>query len=297
MWRRPLNSRLLNDLLTGAPVQASKVSKASLKALESALASGILVKRTLRAGGSTIQVENIGAFRDYVRAYWPSHFGELETSTPRAANIAASRNSKAGATTTAGELVFARAHTSVRIISTKGELSSDLGQLTRDWGAFCFLLEGGKGPDLQPGTRVMTIENRETFLQTIQVQNEADLFIDATGRMSHRLLNWLHAQDGVILRHWGDFDPTGLQEFFRLLDGLEKGRAKAVELFVPGGVEDAFRRFANRALLESPTNAAALTRLPRGRSINADQIIDLIHRYGPLEQEAFLIRSAATKVQ
>jgi hypothetical protein len=103
--------------------------------------------------------------------------------------------------------------------------------------------------------------------------------------MREAFIHWLADQDAIQVVHFGDYDPVGLQEYTRLLARLP-GR---VTLHLPPGLDDCFRRFSNRALLEAGNNRAVLAGLPRGLNPAMDRVLELIAIHGPLEQEALLI--------
>jgi hypothetical protein len=283
----PIQSKLLIELLAAGRLPASRFSAGARLDLRTPLAAGLLEKRR-QGAGEVFAVTSPDGFRDWLGARYPGIFGAAAAASPRAGNIALNRDSKRGRQGLDHFPVLARAHAP----QAHPDLAA-LAATTTRWGAAALLLETDPlesrvgGPALPPGIRVMTLENPETFYHSGRLQAEADLFLLAGtgGRMREAFIHWLADQDAIQVVHFGDYDPVGLQEYTRLLARLP-GR---VTLHLPPGLDDCFRRFSNRALLEAGNNRAVLAGLPRGLNPAMDRVLELIAIHGPLEQEALLI--------
>ncbi len=276
--------RLL-DLAEAGRLPASLVSATTLRDLQTPFDAGILVRRR-RGGGEVLEVQDPDAFRAWLLSRFPGIFQGAQASSPRASNIAQRRDSKGGARGLDTFPVLARAHRAV-----PGPDQGDLAlihQATARWGAVALLLgASGEGPQLPVGLRVMTVENPECFYQSQYLGDAADLFLlcGTGGRMREAFLHWLAQQPGTQVLHFGDYDPVGLQEYTRLLARMP-GR---VALYLPDNLEACFQRFSNRRILDATPNQAVASHLPKGLNPDLDRVLDLIARYGPLEQEALLI--------
>lgn len=291
-----MNPRLLNDLLDGVDVRASWLSKATHFELRIWTGRKLLIRLNADTDDEIFRVADVKGLLKYARIHWPEYLrGSLEPGSQlRATGPRPDKKDKAHEATSADpEIVLVRAHRSLLGLYLGGAILTRSNVDIHERGAQCLLLDGDveevQGMAIEPAARIMTIENRKAFLQSGQVKDHVDLVVEATGKMSHRLIAWLHDQEDAVLLHWGDLDPAGLSEFFRLLNAHgRKSRASSVGLFLPDDVERRFEQFGDRKLLHSEKHTKALARLPKKRSEEVDRVADLIRRYGPLMQECFL---------
>ena len=283
-----ISLKLLSDLHARGRLPLSRFSAQALAELRTPLDAGLLA-RTPQGKREYLAVTQPEAFHAWLHSQHPGLSGEFTASAPRARNLALRRDSKGGRQTLDHYMVQARAHGPFPHLDPEARARLEsVAEATRSWGAVGILLEvrGDEvlGPTLPAGLRVMTVENLETFHASTDLQLEADLFLlpGNGGRMRKECIQWLAAQPGILVRHFGDFDPVGLQECQRLRV-MMPGQ---VSLFLPEGLEELFRRFSNRALLEADNNRAILAGLTRGEDPGMDRVLDLMARHGPLEQEA-----------
>jgi len=285
-------SKLFLELLETGCLPASRL-QGSRAALRTPFDTGILVKHP-KGAGEVVEVAKPSAFRDWLGHTFPGALGGMEASSPRASNIAMNRNSKRGRRGLDYYVVSARAHRVNPLLTGDEAIAmANLVETTRRWGAASLFLgipgmeRSAPDPLLPMGIRVMTMEAPECFDRSERIRNEADVFLlsGTGGRLREALIDWLARQESIQVIHFGDYDPVGLQEFSRLAAKLP-GRAS---LFVPEDVEDRFRKFSNRGLMEKGNNRAVLGSLKGGLHPSSDRILDLISIYGPLEQEALLI--------
>lgn len=83
-----------------------------------------------------------------------------------------------------------------------------------------------------------------------------------------------------------DYDPTGLTEYVRLHSRL----GSRISLHLPGGLEEGFRKFSNRAMLSKPHNRAMLAGLQNSPLPEVRRVVALINEHNAgLEQEALLL--------
>lgn len=277
--------RVIQDLLEQGQVAASRISPGLTQTLLPAFQAGLL-GRTRSGGGATIQVQRLLEFEAFLGSVYP----QIESVLPRAAGIGAKRNSKTGGKVLDRFVVMARSHH-----VDEASPFAPYANITRQFGALGIVLDTAAGPlawpELPIGSTVMTIENQESFLHSeiIPVQG-VDLFLrcNTGGRLRSEFIEWLGGQPSIQVLHFGDYDPVGLEEFCRLKAVLDD----RVRLFIPDGIEDLFRRFSARHLLEAAGNRSVLARLRRGVSPEMDRILKLLMAYGPLEQEAIFLALA-----
>jgi len=282
----PIQPKLLIELAQAGRLPASRLSPGALRELQTPLDAGLLARRR-HGGGEVYAVISPDGFRSWLDARFPGLFGQFGAESPRAANLAATRDSKRGRRGLDRVPVLARAHGPCPALAT-------IVEATALWGGVVLILELGpdggfdRGPALPPGLRAMTVENPEIFHHSEDLRTCADLFLlcGTGGRLPEAFIQWLGAQDDLQVVHFGDFDPVGLQDYTRLLARMP-GR---VDLHLPGELEGLFRRFSNRGLLDKDNNRAILAGLERGVSPAMDRVLELILTHGPLEQEAIRIR-------
>lgn len=287
----PRLKRLL-DLLEEGSLPWSRFG-ADREELRSPIAAGILATRP-RGAGEVLKVVNRDAFREWILSRFPAAFGGAGGESPRVENLAMNRDTKRGTRGLGHFSVLARAHVvRAELPAPSRDLMHSLVEATQAWGGAALLVRAPEAPGiageprLPEGVTVMTLEGPENFRSTAAFLAEADVFLlcGMGGRMPGAFLEWLAAQPTIQIVHFGDYDPVGLQEFQRLVDRMP-GR---VRLHVPDRIEDRFRRFSNRRLMEKGQNRAVLASLRRGVSVEMDQVLDLMAIHGPMEQEAVLL--------
>ena len=296
-----LKPNLFLELLEKGSLRFSRVSGVWESRAWVNLKKSGLVDKVRRGGGEVVFSPKPESLRDWIKVKFPSAFGALEASSVRASNIADGRDSKAGRRKLDHVLVLARAFRLDPSLEGDAALAmANLVEATRRWGAVTIKLDlpagGGAatGPALPMGIRVMTVENQENQFNLADMVEEAEVFLQCGtgGKMSTAMIAWLAAQEGLQVIHFGDYDPTGLQEFLRLREAMP-GR---VTLFLPGGIAALIRDYSNRGLLDAERNSNLFGELKtraRGLDPALDRVLDLINAHGPLEQEAMLIRGTA----
>jgi len=296
----PISTRLCLDLLRGGALPLSRCSPGALRELRTPLAAGLL-REDRRGAGKVLQVLDPEGFRAWLVARFPAILGAAAGAGPRSSNLALNRNTKQGVQGLDACFVHARAHRVPETLAGPDrEAMASLVDCTARWGGATLLLDlpaGGApatGRRLPEGMTVMTLENRETFHHSEALQAHADIFLlaETGGRMRKAYVQWLAAQPGLRIRHFGDFDPVGLQEFVRMRAAMP-GR---VELYLPEDLEDRIQVFHNRGLLDSEASRSVLAGLARGLDPALDRVLELVAIHGPLEQEAFLIQGTGGAV-
>lgn len=289
----PLRLKLLLDLLETGSLPVSRL-RSSLEGLRTPLHAGLL-QRIGRGSGEVVTVANEGAYREWLRTKFPGAFGDLEADASRAANLAMGRDSKRGLQGLEHFAVAIRAHAVPQGLAPDDHAAMTcIVEATRRFGAAGLHLripEAGRSqpdPTLPKRLRMMTIENPTNFLHTGQMSEESDVFLlgGTGGRLREALVSWIAAQEPREVIHFGDYDPVGLQEFERLANRMP-GK---VRFHLHDDLENLFQTFSNRGILDLESNRVILASLHRGLHPSADLVLDLLLRYGPLEQEAVLVR-------
>lgn len=279
MMSRP---KVIQDLAAQGQVAASRIGAGLAQTLRPAFQAGLLI-RTRSGVGALIRVQRVPEFEAFVTSIYPG----IESHLPRAGAIGARRNSKASGHRLDRFVVMVRSHRQ----EEEGHYAPFVA-ITRQFGAVGISLDIAAGPTAWPclpkGATAMIVENQECFLHSEELAVQGvDLFLrcNTGGRMRKEFIDWLCAQEGIQILHFGDYDPVGLEEFCRLKTVL----GDRVHLFVPDGIEDLFSQVTTRDILERDGNRKVLARLKRGVSPEMDRIVKLIMRYGPLEQEAVFL--------
>lgn len=289
----PPNPKLYLELLEKGSLPASRL-RSSLEDLRTPIWSGLLRKRG-RGAGEVVEVLKPEVFRSWVLVKYPGAFDPVVDAVPRVANLLMGRDTKQGRKGLDHFVLAIRAHAVPEGLPAEYQVAlACIVEATRRFSAASLHLAvpgaGRERPDptLPHGLRLMTVEGPTNFDRTDGLQEEADVFLfcGTGGRMRDALIDWIVAQEPREVIHFGDFDPVGLQEFGR----LHRRMPGRVRFHLPEGLEDLFRSFSNRGLLDAEGNRTILASLERGLHPSADRILEYVHRYGPLEQEAVLVR-------
>jgi hypothetical protein len=193
--------------------------------------------------------------------------------------------------TSVGQGIFVRSIRPETILTT-GNDDIDVSELTIQAGGMGIQLVESRNWSFKG--RVAVVENADCFWKHELVLPEVDLAVFGSGQMSHRLLNWLSSTEmaDCPITHWGDYDPVGVWEYYRLTQACP-GR---VAPFVPSTLDELLERHGKRRLI-----IRQHMYLDRLRSITPDPYIKRMiglfdnHRKG-LEQEIFLLSPFTVKV-
>jgi|GEM_PF-2323224 len=288
----PPRLNLFLDLLESGSLPLSRL-RAALGDLRTPMDAG-LIRRKGRGAGEVVAVLNPEGFRGWIQSRHPGAFGDYRSDTARGNNLAMSRDSKRGVQGLDYFPISVRAHGMPSGLAPEDQVAmASIIDATRRYGAVQLHLgvpgmaTGRLDPTLPKGLRLMTVENPTNFDSSSLLSTEADVFLfcGSGGRMREAFIEWVAAQAPIEVVHFGDYDPVGLQEFGRLTKRFpEKARFHLLP-----GLEDLFQTLSNRSLMDLNNNRAILASLEKGLHPTADQVLDLILRYGPLEQEAMLV--------
>jgi len=273
-------AKLLQTLLAEGTVPLSQVSPGLKCSLEAQFAAGILqVERS--GAGSRVVVKNKEVLSAFANQLFPSGLDLPETSElSRTDAISYYRDAKVSAAAI-GEPVLLRAVNDV--VLTANNAVFPAGKLTKEYGVASFLLR--EPPFWGYSGTLAVVENLESFLCFEKMKAPADIAIYAGGKMSGKMLAWLASveMNKCELLHCGDYDPVGIAEYLRLKEACGD-RAK---LFIPENIEELFKKFGKRKLLED--SEAILRRLRLTRDPDALRIVGLMNTYNTgLEQEILL---------
>ena len=280
MKATPALARVLLQLMRKGGIAESRVSAAVREELAGLFDAGVLTEG--RGGsGRRVVVDDAEALASVVTRWFPEGLeAVLETPTSRARAVATRRDAKAvqrGDT----EPVLVRGFGDV--VLRKGEEILEVGRWSSQAG-YAALEVGGPQDWLCHGSVVVVVENLEPFRQVERVVPGVDLAVYASGRLSGRVLAWLAslARRGCQVKHWGDYDPVGMDEFLRVDEACG-----GVELVVVGDLDELFRRFGKRELLVG--NEGLLGRLRRCEHDVVMKVVGLMDRFGcGVEQEVGL---------
>lgn len=276
-------ARVLARLLADGNVPASSLSDRVRAELAGLFDAGVLGEER-RGGGRRIVVADHRALQDVCGRWFPSGvetlLGEAGAPRSRIEAVASRRDAKA-APRSATEPVLVRGFGDA--VLTRGRERLAVGKWTSAAG-FAALELDPVAPWGFAG-EVVVVENLEPFRRLEEIAPDVGLAVYAAGRLSARLLAWLagEAMLGCRLRHWGDYDPVGVDEFLKL-----KARCGGrVEMVVPDGLDGLFERFGKAALLRD--SEAVLRRVRQATDPTARFVVGLMDRHGcGLEQEALL---------
>jgi len=272
-------AKLLQTLLAEGAVPLSLVSPGVKRSLETQFAAGILqVERS--GAGSRVVVKNKEVLSAFANQLFPSGLALPETSgLSRTDAISHYRDAKASASAFA-EPVLIRAFNNATF--TRNGVTFPAGQLSKDYGVASFLLQ--EVPFWSYSGMLAVVENLESFLCFEKMNIAADVAVYASGKMSGRMLAWLASAEmsKCELLHCGDYDPVGIAEYLRLKEACDRAR-----LFIPENIEELFKKFGKRELLED--SEATLRRLRSTKDPDALRIITLMNTYNiGLEQEILI---------
>lgn len=285
----------LSLMLAEQRIPRSQLSTSSLGALRPLLAGGIL--ELVRAGrGEVVWVRNRPAFEEWLRQRFPTFSKQVSipTGATRAGAVALRRDSKAGNQGVQHEVLHLRAFgDSTPLVSVDGR-DLPVVELTARHGVAACLITAHSVIDVTRG-HVLLVENLECFLRAEALVAEAALVLNASGRVSERLVKCLaRSQLGAQpLLYLPDYDPVGLSEYMRLREAL----GERVRLYVPNDLNERFERFGNRDLIVGkPRNRSLLEQLNDAQwpCVESAQVFSLIKAFGAgLEQEALLLNYAS----
>jgi hypothetical protein len=276
-------AKILLKLRENGSIAMSGLSKAILGYLRPLLESGVLAEKR-RGRGLIITVGNTEAFEVFIDKHFPNGLEEVQPdAVTRSEAISYWRESKHGDLDS--EVVFIRA--AAGQILTRNSDILRIGQMTEIAGVASFILYDTNNNHWQFNNSIALVENYEVFLHWQQIGVSADVAIWTAGRMSQRMINWLMSEQMQQCRifHCGDYDPVGLDEFYRIYKHL----GNRVNLYIPTNIEDLFYRYSNPALLQRKSSAKILERLRSNRHPDIIKIIEFIDTCnGGLEQEILL---------
>jgi hypothetical protein len=270
----------LNHLREHGSMARSQCSGSLLKTIRPLLDASVVVEERSGAG-RRIAVRNLETFTDFCRQRFPDADAPAGA-TSRVSGVARFRDSKS-LRNDVPEIICVRSQ-APNVLRRNGE-QLDATHATQTHGVFSFALNAGPVYSLH-GVCAL-VENPAVFFAIEILDTSVDLAIHARGRFSKRLLDWLAAQkDGQFkLRHFPDYDPTGIDEFRRLRARL----GDRVQLHLPARLSDLFQRFSRRELLQNDSARALLARLRGSGLQEVREVVALIDRHNAgLEQEALL---------
>lgn len=273
-------AKLLQTLLAEGAVPLSQVSPSVKRSLEAQFAAGILqIERS--GAGSRVVVKNKEVLSVFASQLFPSGLALPNTDGLSRSNaISHYRDAKVSVAAIA-EPVLIRAVNNATF--ARNDVVFPAGQLSKEYGVAAFLLQ--EPPFWGYSGTLAVVENLESFLCFEKMNIAADVAIYAGGKMSGRMLAWLASADmsKCELLHCGDYDPVGIAEYLR----LKKACGDRVKLFIPENIEELFRKFGKRELLED--SEAILRRLRLTKDQDALRIIALMNTHNTgLEQEILL---------
>lgn len=274
---------LLSELDSAGGLPASRLSPTSRRRLQPLFDSGVLIEGASGAG-RRITVEKPEVLRTFIKNHYPSGLVESDSEGrgSRTLGVHQYRNSKA----TGGlgfQFVTFRTFgpEPFYVFCNGGWLDATTQAAKMETGSL--VLRGNEWP--RYSGQVATVENPEFFMNFDWQSADIGLVIFTNGRMSGRLIDWL-ASDSMeksVITHFGDYDPTGIDEFLKLSSKLGS-RAK---LYRPVNLEYLFSLYARRDLLSD--SGEMMHRLSSTKNSDAKEVIRLMTTYdGGLEQEALL---------
>lgn len=273
----------LSVLLHDGGVAMSQVGERSLLRLQPLLAARVLEIRRSGAGKRLV-VTNREALTGFVNQNYPSGLVRNRDSTlgPRAQAVATFRDSKKAGTGNEEPVIF-RAFGEVSLKCVSGSLL--LGEATKTAGVAAVLFSDSYEWTLESAKTLVTVENLESFLHIEDVLPTA-VAVYTGGRLSDRVIRWLSRMcaEGLHVVHAGDYDPVGLDEYWRLRQAL----SDHVALHVPIDLEARFSAFGKRDLLNGCE--PILQRLRKVSDESIRYVVQLIDQHAcGLEQEALFV--------
>ena len=269
----------LSEILSEGSVVASALSRPMRRAMEPLFWSGALREEKAGAGKRVVLIDR-RSVEQWVLSRYPSGLNNLDLTLPaRAAAVATFRDSKAGARLEARP-VFMRGFRDARL--ERAGQALPVGELTAAHGLAGVLLDSS-APWSYAGTLVL-VENFEVFLHIERVIPDVLLALWTSGRLDHRVINWLASMPDARIVHAGDYDPVGIDEYLRVAAALP-GR---VRLYVPPDFEARLVRFGSGELLAK--SSAVLERVRANGDAATKAVLAVMDRHSrALEQEALLV--------
>jgi hypothetical protein len=281
----------LERLVTEHRISQSELSTRSRAQLRSLFDGGVLAIES--AGrGEAILVRNPEALAAWVRQTFPAYGGWLAPeSATRAHSVALRRDSKATGRGVGASVLQFRAPDLRRGRVAINGTDFPIVELTARHGLGACLIDSVSVLAIEGAAAL--VENLECFLQAEAIFPEVAVVMNASGRVSDRLLGCLtrsSVKPGPLW-HLPDYDPVGLSDYLRLRAVLGNG----VALFVPKDVERRFAALGNRKLItEKKRNRDLLVQLARAKwpCRDSERIFRLIKETGAgLEQESLLLKT------
>jgi hypothetical protein len=284
MKATPALARALRRLLVDGRVPASAVGQRVATELRGLLDAGVLAAER-RGGGERLILVDRAALEAAVARWFPAGLDAViaadEPLASRADAVASRRDAKA-APRGATQPVLVRGFGDA--VLRRGDDRLEVARLTTLAGYAALELAGG--PPWRFDGRVAVVENLEPFRHVERVVPGVDLAVYAGGRLSGRLLAWLGGEGfaNCSLIHWGDHDPTGVDDYLRLAAACPG----PVELWMPEGLAGLFRRYGKPELVRD--GASVLARLRRCDDPQVRAVVGLMDAYGAgVEQESLLV--------
>ena len=271
----------LQTLQMQGSLAKSACSRSLLDRLAPLISTGVIAEERSGAGRRLV-VRQPGALAAFIDREFPGADVAADDLS-RTLGVAQYRDSKAHASDTP-EIVSVRAWSGEALL-LRGQ-PCGVAEATAAHGVFAFLL--GSESRHSISSLAALVENPALFAHFERLHLPVPLAIYGHGRTSSRLVDWLVSQTapGFKLLHMPDYDPTGLTEYVRLHSRL----GSRISLHLPGGLEEGFRKFSNRAMLSKPHNRAMLAGLQNSPLPEVRRVVALINEHNAgLEQEALLL--------
>lgn len=270
----------LDTLLRDGGLAMSQVSARARQSLQPLLDARVLEIR--RAGaGKRLLVANRDALIGFINQRYPVGLVRNTPSGmgPKAEAVATVRDSKKASAANQEPVIF-RAFGDVSLRCPSSTLP--LGEMTKTAGVAAAIFSDSCEWTLDGAETLVTVENLEPFLHIEDILPTA-VAVYAGGRLSGRMIGWLSQMcaQGLHVVHAGDYDPVGLDEYWRLRQAL----SNHVTLHVPDDLEVRFSTFGKRQLLID--SEPVLQRLRQVSDESVRYVVQLMDRYTcGLEQEA-----------
>lgn len=187
----------------------------------------------------TVTVVDYTQFTHWVDVNYPERMIDPETLPRRQGNIVRHGSSKRGKRSHA-QLPF--------LFKWFGSGNTLLTRLTKDHGMVAVLTDKLETLVLPLRWRLLTIENWESFLLADYVAaSQPVMVVYLGGNVPETIINALKTltRPPERILHFGDYDWEGLYIFQR----LQKEMPEAI-LYIPNNIEELFKKFGNRKLVE-----------------------------------------------
>mgnify|MGYP000642798733 CR=1 FL=1 len=282
-------ARLLDELRTEGAVPSSRLSDRQRKKLQS-LFTGKILREEPSGHGHRVVVSERESLERFIQDRYPSGLCDdrEESTSDRKSGIKRRRDSKAPAKTLADLSLFKVFEEG---LMTSGNRRVNPVLTTKETG--CFTITERFLDRWRYNGILGSVENYEAFLHVKSFSDFGrdffpDGFLYASGVLSNRLLNWMKDQPGLSrMVHFGDYDPVGLREYFRLRKELHI----PVEFYCPDNLEELFEHYSNRSLLESEKSKEIFEDIRKQSTEDGEiaKVINLIEHYNAgLEQEILI---------